>query len=110
MDTDKNHQLHQRIFDMVEAIPAGKVATYGQIGSMIGGCSGRMVGFALASLRYVENQGVPWQRVINRHGKISLTGSEAALQRALLQDEGVRFDTNGVIDLSEFGWQPKDLS
>jgi len=106
MTTDEGPALHQRIFDQVEAIPAGKVATYGQIGSMVGGCSGRMVGFALASLRYAENRNVPWQRVINRHGRISLTGSDAALQRALLQDEGVRFDTDGVIDLAEFGWKP----
>ncbi len=106
MKTDEGLALHQRIFDLVEAIPPGKVATYGQISGKVGGCSGRMVGFALASLRYVENQGVPWQRVINRHGKISLTGPDAALQRALLEDEGVCFSADGVIDLAEFGWNP----
>jgi len=98
-------QLHRRIFDLVGAIPAGKVATYGQIGAMAGGASGRMVGFALASLRYRQTQGVPWQRVINRRGRISLTGPDAALQRALLEEEGVRFDAEGSIDLTEFGWQ-----
>ena len=75
---------------MVGAIPAGKVATYGQIGAMAGGASGRMVGFALASLRYRETQGVPWQRVINRRGRICLTGLEAALQRGLPGLGGVR--------------------
>lgn len=99
-------QLHRRIFDLVGAIPAGKVATYGQIGAMAGACSGRMVGFALASLRYRQTQGVPWQRVINRRGRISLTGPDAALQRALLEEEGVRFDAEGSVDLTEFGWQP----
>jgi len=99
-------QLHRRIFDLVGAIPAGKVATYGQIGAMAGGASGRMVGFALASLRYRQTQGVPWQRVINRRGRISLTGPNAALQRALLEEEGVRFDAEGSVDLTEFGWQP----
>lgn len=99
-------QLHRRIFDLVEKIPAGKVATYGQIGAMAGGASGRMVGFALASLRYRQTQGVPWQRVINRRGRISLTGPDAALQRALLEEEGVRFDAEGSVDLTEFGWQP----
>jgi methylated-DNA-protein-cysteine methyltransferase-like protein len=106
MKTEHNSALHQRIFDLVEAIPTGKVATYGQIGGMVGGCSGRIVGFALASLRYAASRKVPWQRVINRQGKISLTGPDAALQRALLEDEGVRFNSEGVIDLAEFGWKP----
>ena len=105
METNKKNKLHERIFDMVEAIPVGKVATYGQIGSMVGGCSGQLVGFALASLRYAESRKVPWQRVINRQGKISLTGPDAALQRALLEDEGIRFDGEDVIDLAEFGWK-----
>jgi len=106
MQPNQTSPLYQRIFELVEAIPAGKVAAYGQIGGMVGGCSGRMVGFALASLRHRENQQVPWQRVVNREGKISLTGPEAALQRALLMDEGVRFSAEGVIDLAEFGWKP----
>ena len=98
--------LHDRIFDMVEAIPLGKVATYGQIGKLVGGCSGRMVGFALASLRFAGGRKVPWQRVINRSGKISLTGPDAALQRALLEEEGVRFDVEDAVDLDDFGWKP----
>ena len=98
--------LHDRIFDMVEAIPSGKVATYGQIGKLVGGCSGRMVGFALASLRFAGGRKVPWQRVINRRGKISLTGPDAALQRALLEEEGVRFDVEGSVNLDDFGWMP----
>ncbi len=106
METKKATQLHERIFDMVDSIPVGKVATYGQIGSLVGGCSGQLVGFALASLRYAGSRMVPWQRVINRQGKISLTGPDAALQRALLEDEGIRFDADGVIDLAEFGWNP----
>ena len=106
MEPDGRHQLHERIFDVVEAIPVSKVATYGQIGSSVGGCSGQLVGFALASLRYTGGRRVPWQRVINRQGKISLTGPDAALQRALLEDEGVRFNADGVIDLEEFRWKP----
>ncbi len=106
METNKKNPLHERIFEMVEAIPLGKVATYGQIGKLVGGCSGQLVGFAMASLRYGSGRKVPWQRVINRQGKISLTGPDAALQRALLEDEGIRFDADGVIDLDEFGWKP----
>ena len=106
MESSKENKLHATIFDVVESIPEGKVATYGQIGKLVGGCSGQLVGFALASLRYQGSRKVPWQRVINRSGKISLTGPDAALQRALLEDEGVRFDADGVIDLAEFGWKP----
>ena len=106
MKTVGQGTLHDRIFDMVEAIPLGKVATYGQIGKLVGGCSGRMVGFALASLRFAGGRKVPWQRVINRSGKISLTGPDAALQRALLEEEGVRFDVEDAVDLDDFGWKP----
>ena len=106
MESSKENKLHATIFDVVESIPEGKVATYGQIGKLVGGCSGQLVGFALASLRYQGSRKVPWQRVINRSGKISLTGPDAALQRALLEDEGVRFDADGVIDLDQFGWKP----
>ena len=106
MQTVGQGTLHDRIFDMVEAIPLGKVATYGQIGKLVGGCSGRMVGFALASLRFAGGRKVPWQRVINRLGKISLTGPDAALQRALLEEEGVRFDVEDAVDLDDFGWKP----
>ena len=106
MQTQKLNPLHERIFEMVEGIPLGKVATYGQIGKLVGGCSGQLVGFALASLRYGGGRIVPWQRIINRQGKISLTGPDAALQRALLEDEGIRFNADNVIDLDEFGWKP----
>ena len=106
MKTVGQGTLHDRIFEMVEAIPSGKVATYGQIGKLVGGCSGRMVGFALASLRFAGGRKVPWQRVINRSGKISLTGQDAALQRALLEEESVRFDLDGAVDLDDFGWKP----
>ena len=106
MEPNGKHQLHERIFDVVEAISVGKVATYGQIGKMVGGCSGQLVGFALASLRYSGGRKVPWQRVINRQGKISLTGPDAALQRALLEDEGIHFEADGVINLEEFVWKP----
>ena len=106
MKTVDRGTLHDRIFEMVEAIPLGKVATYGQIGKLVGGCSGRMVGFALASLRFAGGRKVPWQRVINRRGKISLTGPDAALQRALLEEESVRFDLDGAVDLDDFGWKP----
>ncbi len=96
--------LYQRIYAMVKQIPPGRVATYGQIAALVGGCSAQMVGFALASLK--DGNDVPWQRVINRMGMISPHGYGygSALQRELLESEGVVFDLEGRIDLERFGW------
>lgn len=63
-----------------------------------------MVGYALAVLK--PDSDVPWQRVVNSQGKISLRsdGIEDEFQRHLLEAEGVFFDQNGRIDLEEFRW------
>jgi methylated-DNA-protein-cysteine methyltransferase related protein len=97
--------LYERIYAMVSSIPLGRVATYGEIARLVGGCSGHMVGFALAALRG-KDRDVPWQRVINRLGKISPhgIGFGSAIQRQLLEDEGIPFDPDGRIDLDRFGW------
>ncbi|NMC79839.1 MAG: cysteine methyltransferase [Chloroflexi bacterium] len=96
--------LYERIYAMVRQIPDGKVATYGQIAKMVGGCSARMVGYALAALP--EGSGVPWQRVINYQGKVSPHGFGygSAMQRLLLEEEGVVFDPQERVDLARFGW------
>jgi methylated-DNA-protein-cysteine methyltransferase related protein len=98
--------LFERIYATVRSIPPGRVATYGQIAQMVGGCSAQMVGFALAALRRGKEEDVPWQRVINRLGKISPHGFGygSALQRGLLVGEGVEFDEEDCIDLARFGW------
>ncbi len=98
--------LFERIYAMVRRIPSGQVATYGQIAKLVGGCSAQMIGFALAALRSGHVEGVPWQRVINRMGKISPHGFGygSALQRELLEGEGIQFDEEGCIDLERFGW------
>ncbi len=95
---------YDRIYQLVRQIPQGRVATYGQIGRMPGNCTPRMVGYAMAALP--GGSDVPWQRVINSQGKISLRadGREGTLQRRLLEKEGVRFDQNGRVDLNVYGW------
>lgn len=95
---------YEQIYALVRQIPPGKVATYGQVAALVGGCSARMVGYAMAALP--ENSDVPWQRVINYKGKISPHGFGYGswLQRQLLEAEGVRFDAQDRIDLREFGW------
>ena len=102
--------LHDRIYDMVRRIPAGKVTTYGRIAELVGGCTARMVGYAMAALKRGKAPDVPWQRVINAQGKVSVHGDGFgnAIQRMKLEEEGVIFDPNGRIDLSRFGWPGPD--
>ena len=98
---------HARIYAVVARIPRGRVATYGQVAALAGlGRQARQVGYALHSLG--PESGVPWQRVVNARGEVSprsLPGWEA-VQRALLEREGVGFDARGRIDLSRHAWRP----
>ena len=100
--------IYERIYAAVSQIPHGREATYGQIASIVDECSARMVGYAMAALP--PGTTVPWQRVINRLGKISLrtSGTGSARQRQLLEGEGVRFDGQGRVDFDEVGWPGPD--
>jgi methylated-DNA-protein-cysteine methyltransferase-like protein len=100
--------LHARIHAVVKRIPRGRVASYGQIARIAGLAShARLVGYAMAALP--DDSRVPWQRVVNAQGRVSLRSSPGfdSLQRVLLEREGVRFDASGRIDLAHFGWQPR---
>ena len=95
------------VYDAVRRIPRGKVATYGQIARLAGlGGDARQVGYALHALP--AGSRVPWHRVINARGGISLhpsTGGDVT-QRLLLEKEGVRFNAAGRTDIERFGWKP----
>jgi methylated-DNA-protein-cysteine methyltransferase related protein len=99
---------YQRIYAVVRRIPRGRVATYGQIASLAGfPGQARQVGYALHALP--DGTSVPWHRVVNAQGGISLRstpGSELA-QQLLLEREGLRFDTRGRIALSRVRWTPR---
>ena len=104
---DPGHTFYQRVRDAVGRIPRGTVATYGQIARLAGNPrAARMVGWALAGVP--SGMAVPWQRVINAQGRISPRGStdHPKRQQRLLEQEGVRFSLNGVVDLRRFQWQP----
>ena len=98
---------HQRILALVDSIPRGRVATYGQI-ARAAGLAGRarQVGAVLRDLP--EGSRLPWHRVLNAQGTISARpGPGYRAQRRLLRGEGVRFDGRGRVDLAVFGWQPE---
>ncbi len=98
--------FHQRAIAAIKKIPEGNVATYGQIAAMAGSPRGaRQVVRVLNSSS--EKEGLPWHRVINREGKISLKpGDGYELQKALLEDEGVVFGLEDRVDMKRFQWSP----
>jgi methylated-DNA-protein-cysteine methyltransferase-like protein len=102
------NETYQRIYRVVDRIPRGRVATYGQI-AQLAGVPGhaRQVGYALHSLP--DGQAIAWHRVINAKGEISVRsdGRSERLQRALLEREGVEFDDAARISLHRFRWRPQ---
>jgi len=99
----QDKSLFPCIYEVVRQVPRGRVASYGQIAEIVGaGCDARMVGYAMAATP--EGSDVPWQRIVNREGKISLPGQGGAIQRMRLEAEGVAFDARNRIDMQRFGW------
>ena len=94
---------HERIYALVSSIPAGRVATYGQIAALDGRCTPREVGWALAALP--AGRDVPWHRVINARGAVSpRRDGDDGEQRARLEAEGVRFDRRARVELAAVRW------
>lgn len=96
------NDLFERVYFLVRGVPLGKVTTYGQLGAMCGIRDSRTIG----EIMNASPQDVPWQRVINTRGMISLQGATGARQRALLESEGIAFDENGRVDFAIVGWTP----
>lgn len=95
---------YSAIFAAVKRIPPGCVATYGQVAREAGlGQHARLVGYALHNCP----RDVPWHRVINARGRISLPAdsSSGMTQRRRLIEEGVMF-VGPRVDLERFGWRP----
>jgi len=97
--------FYRRIYRVVRNIPRGRVATYGIVARLAGRPgAARMVGWALSALS--DDDDVPWWRVVNAAGRISLSAQThaAVVQRALLLREGVRFGPGGALNLAKYGW------
>jgi len=99
---------YPRIYAVVSRIPRGRVATYGQIAELARlPRQARLVGYALHTLP--ADSGVPWHRVVNAAGKISIRSDGLGhdeLQAQLLRREGVRL-VDGAIPLARYRWQPR---
>jgi methylated-DNA-protein-cysteine methyltransferase-like protein len=98
---------YARIHAVVCRIPHGRVATYGQVAAMAGlPGRARQVGYALHALP--AGSPVPWHRVINARGEVSLRSEPGweGYQRFLLEEEEVEFDRGGRVDLERCRWQP----
>jgi methylated-DNA-protein-cysteine methyltransferase-like protein len=97
-------RFFEQVYKLVRCIPAGRVASYGQIARLLDQPhAARTVGWALRGL--AEGTPVPWHRVVNAAGRISLADPQGvARQRRLLEAEGVVFDADDRVDLTRFGW------
>jgi methylated-DNA-protein-cysteine methyltransferase related protein len=95
----------ERVVTAIRKIPYGRVTTYGTIATLAGlPRGGRLVGGILhASSGKLD---LPWQRVINRFGYISTKCLEhpKALQKALLEDEGIEVSDDFIVNLEKYGW------
>lgn len=101
---------HALIRAVVRQIPAGRVATYGQVAALAGFPGhARLVGYALASLP--AHSTVPWHRVINAQGRLSLErdpGGTGIRQRQRLEAEGVCF-LGRRVPLDRYQWKPRGV-
>ena len=103
----KDESFHQRAIQVIKKIPRGRVATYGQIATLAGSPrAARQVVRVLNTAS--DKEKLPWHRVINREGRVALKpGRGFELQTALLEDEDVVCDDNGLVDFDRFLWKPR---
>ena len=98
---------YQRIYAVVRKIPRGRVTTYGTVARLAGlPGQARLVGYALSALP--TGTAVPWHRVINARGEVSLRTSVTGAgitQRIRLEQERITFDSAGRVPLARFGWK-----
>jgi len=103
-------EFTESVIELLKKIPKGKVATYGQIATLAGSPrAARQVVRILHSSSKKHN--LPWHRVINSQGKISLLPNQGfEIQKALLIKEKVKFSLSGQINLKTYQWQPSEIA
>jgi methylated-DNA-protein-cysteine methyltransferase-like protein len=106
--------LYASMYAVIRRIPHGHVATYGQIAELAGLPGGARVAGASLKVSKPTDQ-LPWQRVIGKasktRGRVAIHDPVgAAIQRNLLEEEGVTVGETGLIDLGVYGWLPGESS
>jgi methylated-DNA-protein-cysteine methyltransferase-like protein len=107
-DSEHLKRLYKQLYGVIRKIPKGRVATYGQVAELAGIPGGARI--AAASLKVSKpSDGLPWQRVIGKasktRGRIAIHDPVgAAIQRQLLEGEGVTINDTGLVDLTVFAW------
>ncbi len=95
-----------KVIQVIKNIPFGKVTNYGTVATLAGNPRGaREVGYILHG--FTKKYNLPWQRVVNRNGYISIRGDQSdskELQKTILIEEGVEVSTDFMIDLDKYGW------
>lgn len=107
--TSHGRAVRRAIHAVVRKIPRGRIATYGQVAELAGFPGGaRVAGAALKTSKPGDR--LPWQRVVGKRGGLGVIAIHdpygAAMQRALLEREGVEVGDKGTIALARFGWLP----
>ena len=99
----RTYSTFPAIYELIREVPAGQVASYGMIASLIPGATARIVGFATAAAP--TGEGIPWQRVINSQGRISFPAGSDKWQRQKqkLEAEGIVF-LGERVPLKQFLW------
>ena len=107
--SSRRSEIDLRIWQVIALIPTGKVASYGDIASHAGlPGAARRVGYALRHLP--QDTKIPWHRVVNSQGRISLRAGSAGqyTQRGRLEAEGILFRNNKIAHFGDFRWRPGD--
>lgn len=108
--TPSSSPFTRAVHRVVRRIPPGRVTSYGAVAALAGSPrAARGVGAVLNAL--TPDRDVPWWRVVNRAGVLSIPAELGlrALQRRLLEDEGVAFLPSGAVDLEEHAWDADEL-
>ncbi|WP_213993359.1 MGMT family protein [Sodalis sp. dw_96] len=101
---ESTDSFRQRVFQIIAAIPAGSITTYGDVALLAGSPrAARQVGGILS--RLPQGTKLPWHRVLNRHGGISLPGEGFLRQKTALEAEGIEMDNQGKVDLDRYRWR-----
>lgn len=110
MPSREVERLYRLIYEVIQRIPKGHVATYGQVAELAGIPGGARVAGAALKVSKPKHQ-LPWQRVIGKasrlRGRIAIHDPVgAAIQRQLLEAEGVEIGESGLVALDVYGWLP----